>query len=74
MAKSSGYPDRVALAKNATSKAPQDLFSDNDSGALFIALWAWNTSTLAYEKIENLNAKLDAIAASLVQIEINTRP
>ena len=73
MSESAGHPNVIA-ARRTSDEAPTDLSMDATSRALFIALWSWNTVTMEYEKIANINAKLDTIIAHLAQIETNTTP
>lgn len=68
-----GHPNVIA-ARTPTTEVPTDVYIDADSRAFFVALWTWNTGTLAYEKVANINAKLDTIIAHLAQIETNTTP
>jgi len=73
MAEGTGFPGQIQV-RNPSTKAPIDVFGDADAKAIFVALWTWNTSTLAYEKVANINSKLDTIIAHLEQIETNTTP
>lgn len=73
MAESAGHPNVIA-ARQTSDETPTDLSMDATTRALFVALWTWNTSTLAYEKIENVNSKLDTIITHLAQIVTNTTP
>jgi hypothetical protein len=70
---STGHPGVIA-GRNTTTETPDDIGMDQDSRALFVALWAWNTSTVAWEKVADINSKLDTIIAHLEQIETNTTP
>jgi len=73
MAESAGYPNVIA-ARVTSDETPTDLSMDATARALFVALWSWNTSELAYEKIENVNSKLNAIISHLSDIKDNTAP
>ena len=73
MAESAGHPNVIA-ARITSDETPTDLSMDADTRALFVALWTWNTSSLEYEKVANINSKLDTIIAHLAQIETNTTP
>lgn len=71
MAESPGYPNVIA-ARQASDEVPADLSMDDTSKALFVALWSWNTSELAYEKVADVNDKLDTIIGLLETIATNT--
>lgn len=73
MTQSTGHPNVIA-GRAPTSETPTDVQVDPDAKTLFVALWTWNTGTLAYEKVADINAKLDTIIAHLAQIETNTTP
>ena len=73
MAESAGHPNVIA-ARITSDETPTDLSMDADTRALFVALWTWNTSSLEYEKVADINSKLDTIIAHLAQIETNTTP
>ena len=68
-----GHPNVIA-GRITSDETPTDLSMDADTRALFVALWTWNTSSLEYEKVANINSKLDTIIAHLAQIETNTTP
>ena len=68
---SPGRPGVIA-ARSVSDEEPSDLGMDTTSRALFVALWAWNTSTLAWEKVANVNSKLDTIITHLETIANNT--
>jgi hypothetical protein len=73
MVEGTGFPGQIQ-GRDPTSKAPQDVFIDEDTGTIYVALWTWNTGTTAWEKVANINSKLDTIIAHLAQIETNTTP
>ena len=73
MVEGTGFPGQIQ-ARNPSTKAPVDLSGDATAGALFVTLWTWNTSTLAYEKVANINSKLDTIIGLLGDIKTNTTP
>ena len=73
MSESPGHPNVIA-ARVTSDETPTDLSMDVTTRALFVALWTWNTNTLAFEKIEDLNEKLDTVITHLAQIETNTTP
>lgn len=70
---SAGHPGVVA-ARRTSDERPTDISLDADSRALFVALWAWNTSGMAWEKVADINSKLDTIIGHLETIATNTAP
>jgi len=73
MAESVGHPNVIA-ARSTSDETPTDIGMDAVARALYIAVWTWNTSGLAWEKVENLNDKLDTIIGLLGDIKTNTTP
>ena len=45
-----GYPNVVA-ARSVADNAPTDIFMDPTSGAIYMGMWVWNATTLAWEKM-----------------------
>jgi len=57
---SPGYPGVVA-GRNTTTEVPDDIGMDQDSRALYVGSWVWNTSTLSWEKAQSTQASFSAL-------------
>lgn len=73
MAEGTGFPGQIQ-ARHPTTSAVLDLFVDPDTNSLRVNVWTWNTSGGTWEKVENLNDKLDMIIGHLETIAANTAP
>ena len=58
---SPGYPGVIA-GRNTTTEKPDDIGMDDDSRALFTALWAWNTGNLEWEKVDLESMKTEILS------------
>ena len=73
MTESAGYPNVIA-ARSVDDETPTDLAMDPTGRTLYVALWTWNTSGTAWEKVADINDKLDTIISLLTDIKTNTTP
>jgi len=64
---SPGYPGVIA-GRNTTTEVPDDIGMDQDSRAMYVGTWVWNTETLEWEKQQSSEVLFGELTSMLHQL------